>query len=299
MSENNGKFSDLDTGVAIAVGFAFLLVIVGLAAVVASSVGVFSDDLQGFDYPTGASESGFEDVETLVNTHQQNLQNDSFTVAIENRAGGEQTASLTYEYDPEQALSVRTEDLNNGNNEIVEDYVNQQLVIAQGVGTENVTYNREFLQQSLPYTARFEITNFLQAANYTAVDVVQNNGEDVVVYEIDSLTQQTQQQVDSVSGEVRLSESGQFTLIDLNVTTTAQGQEITENQRIEFTDVGSTSVEEPEWLGTALNQTEEPEPPQPPQQPPTGDDSGTEDGTDDSTDDSGGTNNEDSDDTQG
>lgn len=297
MSESNDKFSDLDTGVALAVGFAFLLVIAGLALVVGSTVGLFNSDVQEFNYPTGASQSGFEDVETLVATHQQNLQNESFTITVANSVNGEQTANLSYRYDPQQALSVRTENLNNSRNQIVEDYLNQQIVIAQGLDTNNVTYNRQFLQQSLPYTARFEITSFIQAANYTAVDVVQENGEDVVVYEIDGLTQQAQQQVDSVSGEVRLSESGQFTLVDLNVTTQSNGEEITENQRIEFSDVGSTSVEEPDWFGTALNQTEEPEPPQPPQPPTQGDDGTNDDGS--NNDGSDGTDGQNSTDTQG
>ena len=294
MSENNDKFTDLDTGVALAVGFAFLLVIAGLAIVVGSTVGLFGDDVQEFDYPTGASQSGFDNVETLVATHQQNLQNESFTINVANSVNGEQTANLTYRYDPEKALSVRTENLNNSRNQIVEDYLDRQIVIAQGLDTNNVTYNRQFLQQSLPYTARFELTSFIRAANYTAVDVVQENGEDVVVYEIDGLTTQTQQQVDSLTGEVRLSESGQFTLVDLNVTTQSNGQELTENQRIEFSDVGSTSVEEPDWFGTALNQTEEPEPPQPPQPPTQGDDGSSDDGSNDD-----GTDGQDGTDTQG
>lgn len=266
MSDNNSNFTDLDTGAALAVGFAFLLVIAGMAIAVGSTLGVLTDDVQEFDYPTGASESGFDSAETLVATHQQNLQNQSFTIAVSNTVNGQETANLTYRYSPEKALSVRTENLNDGRNQIVEDYVNRQIVLAQGLDTNNVTYNRQFLQQSLPYTARFEVTSFMRAANYSAVDTVQENGENVVVYEIDSITNQTQQQVDSLSGEIHLSESGQFTLVDLNVTTQSNGQQISENQRIEFSNVGSTSVEEPEWFGTALEQTEEPEPPQPPTQ---------------------------------
>lgn len=270
-SENEDSTSmlqDMNRDVLLAMVFGGLLIVAALGIIVGSSVGVFNSDdgeVGEFEYPNGANESGFE-VRTVVQEHGANLQNESFTIVVENQGSDGETVTLMYEYDQENAVSLRTEELTDSRNQIVEDYLNQEIVIAEGLDSNNVTYQRNFLQQATPYTAGFELSSFLQAADYTATEVVQNdNGENVVVYEVSELTEQTQQQVDSLEGEVRLSEEGYFTSVAFNITTTSNGQTVTESQSIEFTEVGSTTVEEPEWLATAINQTEEPEPPQPPE----------------------------------
>jgi hypothetical protein len=270
-SENEDSTSmlrDMNLDVLLAMVFGGLLIVAALGIIVGSSIGVFSSDdgeVGEFEYPNGANESGFE-VRTVVQEHGANLQNESFTIVVENQGSDGETVTLTYEYDQENAVSLRTEELTDSRNQIVEDYLNQEIVIAEGLDGNNVTYERNFLQQTTPYTAGFELSSFLQAADYTATEVVQNdNGENVVVYEVSELTERTQQQVDNLEGEVRLSEEGYFTSVAFNITTTSNGQTVTESQSIEFTEVGSTTVEEPEWLATAINQTEEPEPPQPPE----------------------------------
>jgi hypothetical protein len=265
-NDDTGMFQDVNKDVLLAVGFGSLLIVAALGIIVGSSLGIFStdDQVENFEYPEGANSTGF-DVRTVVQNHRATLQNESFTIVVENTAGSGETVSLTYEYDQESAVSLRTEELADSRNQILEDYINQELVIAQNLSSNNVTYERNFLQQTTPYTAGFELSSFLQAADYEVTEVVENeNGERVAVYEVSELSERTQQQVDSLEGEVRLSEEGYFTLLNFNITTNAGGETITETQRIEFTNIGSTTFEQPEWLAEAINQTEDPEPPQPP-----------------------------------
>lgn len=280
----------------VGIGVALLLVIVGLGIAAAQFGGLpTGNDVSEFDYPNGSNETGFNDPAVLSQSHSQTLAEDSYTVELQNTADGS-TAELTYQYDPQSGLGYRVEDIDNQNNrEFVEDYNNQEVAVASGLGTDNTTYQRAFLQQPVPYTANFDIQPFLESANYEATEVTQTNGEQVVVYESQGLTEEVSNQtsVDNFDAEIHLTDRGYFTLLNVTVTTTQNGQTIEEEQSIEVRNVGETTVSEPDWLSTAREQTEDPEPPQPPQppqQPPEEDGSGddtnettTEDGGGDDT----------------
>lgn len=269
---------DISQVAKVGIGVALLLVIAGLGVAAAEFGGLpTSNNVGEFDYPNGSNETGFSEPTVLSRSHSQTLAEDSYTVELQNTADGS-TAELTYKYDPESGLGYRVEDIDNQNNrEFVEDYNNQEVAVASGLDTDNTTYQRAFLQQPVPYTANFDIQPFLESANYEATEVTQTNGEQVVVYESQGLTEEVRNQtsVDNFDAEIHLSDQGYFTLLNVTVTTSQGGQTVEEDQSIEVRNVGETTVDEPEWLSTAREQTEEPEPPQPPQ-PPEEDGSGDE-----------------------
>lgn len=267
--ESNSQDGEgLDLFVKVALGIGVVILIGGLGLGATQLTGFGGGDVSDFDYPDGANETGFENVASLRTQHAQTLGQDSFTLNLENTAGGT-TAELTYKYDDDTQLGYRVEDVQNRpDREFIEDYENQEVVVVTDLNGDNTTYERAVLQQQVPYTANFDIGPFIQSANYEAVRTTQTNGENAVVYESQSLTEEVENQtgIQEFNSEVHLTESGYFALVDVDVTTEGQnGETVEESQVIEVTNVGDTTVEEPEWLETAIEETEDPEPREPPQ----------------------------------
>jgi len=217
-----------------------------------------NQDFSNFNYPDGATPSGFDTNGTIVETHDNILQQRSYTLEAESgTSASNETVSFTYTYDNETEIALRQQTIDGNRTEVVEDFANGEVLSANALDTENTTYQRQTLNQSISYTGFTALSGAVQTANYTVTDVVErSDGTRVAVYESQGLTQVGSQRYSSVDAELQLTESGYFELISLSVTVTPPqgGDSITQTQQIQISDVGSTTVEEPTWLEEARSQ---------------------------------------------
>lgn len=248
-------------------GFVGLILLSGVLVASLATLGVLDtgDDESGldFDYPEGANSTGFQNVTAVLQSHSQSLDETSYTVNTNTTSNGEVISNNVYKYDAEDQIAFADVDSNGIVNQTVEDYQNQEQVLAERFGTENETYSRSLLQRTNPYTASFELVNFVSGISYEATSVEElSDGTRVVVYDAIEPQGRATEQIDSVSGTLRLSEDGIFRSVDLEFTGQVDNETSTQGQAIEFSNLGSTEYTEPDWYETAIEQEDPPEPTQ-------------------------------------
>ena len=258
----------LDDTVIIGVGILAVLVGVG-ALVLLSTMGMFgvSSSVEDFDYPNGTSADGVNNSSKALTNHANTLRDSSYTITASSNNSNTST-SITYRYNNETRTSRTERDVSGEEGtELYENYTTRQRYVTTNLGTQEQNFSRSFIQQQ-PFTADVQVGEFVLATNMTAQRVEEGpNGNDVVVYEIDNVTEQFQGRF-NITGEVHLSDAGYFTYADVTVETLDnETVTSTNNQVLEITEIGSTTVEEPDWLDEAQNQTEEAQPPQPQTRP--------------------------------
>lgn len=270
--DNSSNQSDegLNDGVLIAIGFVVLLVFVGgLYAVSTTNTGTTTQPASTFAYDEfeGLEQSGVTNDTVVVNSHAEALSQRSYTITGETTSDS-QSAEVTYTYDSETQTGLTVQDVQDGQrNEAYENFSTRQRFIAQSVGTDNTSYNRTFVTSPTPYSGDAQVFEFLTTTNKEATGVVTGeDGEDVVIYEIQGVKENFTDQF-NIEGEVRFSENGYFTLADVTVEILGENGNVTTTteQTIMVEDVGDTTVEEPDWLDAAREDTEQAEPPEPPE----------------------------------
>lgn len=214
-----------------------------------------------FDFPNGTSQEGFNNSTEIGASHSLFLSDKSYTIELDSVSesnGTSQTFFTEYRYDPESGLGLRVEDSTqlDGQRQFVQDFINGELFAVRGLNANNTntTYDRASLQQSFPYTARFNIEQFISEIDYNFSRTVQRNNEKFAVYNSQDVPQSLTN-VTSIDVEVQLSERGYIRSINATIEFSDQEEQVVQNQSIEIINVGSTDVEEPDWVEEAREQT--------------------------------------------
>lgn len=271
-STDTGLIAGLSDEVAIAIGILALFALVG-GLYAASTTGVLepgnnAQPPSAFNYDAidGAEQNGITNNSQVINSHVSSLTQQSYTIEAvttsENR-----TVDLSYRFDSDERVGYTVQDIQDGGtNEAYENFSNRQRYIVQNLGGDNQSYDRVFITAATPYAADTQIFEFLATTNLTVDRVVEGpNGESVAVYEVQNVRDNFSDQF-NIEGEIHLSQEGYFRYIDVSVETLQNGSVRNSNeQTLEVVNLGSTSVEEPDWVSEARQRTEEAQRPQPPQ----------------------------------
>jgi hypothetical protein len=261
--KDNGN--DLDTARIVITlgGIGILLFILFLGVQTGGLTGQTADvNVSEFDYVDGMNESGVTDAQLAIESHNEYVRNDSYTISINAEGPNGTSVSLSYEYDDETSLVKVSE--SNVNRTTLIDYEDSQGYEALDLNTDNETFERFYVAQSenRSETSQLEFSEFLRATNITATEVLINdNGEREVVYDITEPSQNVPSRID-INGELRLNEEGYFSLADVTITQTRNNTTTSNTQNIRIDNIGTTTVEEPSWFDRAVEQTDEAEPPE-------------------------------------
>jgi hypothetical protein len=272
-TEDSSNQSDksLNDGVLIAIGFIVLLVFVGglYAVSTTTNTGTTTQPASTFAYDEfeGLEQSGVTNSSVVVNSHAEALSERSYTITSETISGN-QSADVSYRYNNETQEGLTVQSVENGaRNEAYENFTTRQRFIAQSVNSDNTSYERTFVTAATPYSGDAQVFEFLTTTNKEATGVVTGeDGEDVVIYEIQSVKENFTDQF-NIEGEIRFSENGYFTLADVTVEILGQNGNVTTTteQTLRIEDIGDTTVDEPNWIDSARAETEPAQPPEPPE----------------------------------
>jgi hypothetical protein len=259
---NNTPFTDTQ----LVGGILLILIVVigGLAMFGGTGMG----DAEDFNYPDWADEDGIKvlnetsgqvDSQSAMESHTTILTESSYTISIsgtnDNPQGETDESELNYQYNSDTQTALGSQNFNGNSTTTYDNLTANKQFTAQNLGTENVTYERNPLMQSTPFTAGTEFIELLSVLNVEAIGTVDNGN--VVVYNITGInTNVTGSDVPvEATGEVNLHKDGYFTSMDIEIINTEQ--ELTTTQNVRVTDVGSTTFDEPDWIQDAREQTDE------------------------------------------
>lgn len=260
MSKNDDNNSNLSSTQMLALGFGLALVIIGISLAIIGTGDIFDngDDID-YDFDENITENGFTNQQQILQQHSNILRNSSYEITIESsNSQSSQSGQTTYRYSSESQYGLSSlTGVNGSTTEVFEDYSSSELLIAQNLTTDNATYQSTPLTRQ-PYTADQTVGQVLSLADITATEVQENeDGSSTIVYEIDSSSVDNNQ-TGSISGEIHYNDNGYFTYVDVTRETTNQlGQTVQLQQTVDITNIDSTTVEEPEWVSEARQQTEE------------------------------------------
>jgi hypothetical protein len=248
---------------------ALLLLAVGCLVALAGCSGALSgatgDDatLEDVSYPDGVSENG-TNVSALAAGHTAALENSSFTLSIEstqNTSMGNQSvrmaAAMTADRDRLHAnITSASRDIS----VYATEEKQFRRVVADGESSYRVTERTPEAMQFVPpsYSGARYVEQFGSMANFTPTEVREVDGTTLVALEAN------ESDVD-VSGDVNVTdydatilvdERGAIHRISVEAETTQNDQSARIAFSMEISDVGETSVEEPNWLDEARNSTE-------------------------------------------
>ena len=240
-----------------------LLVIAGGFMLFGGGAGYDSAD--DFNYPEWADENGLTmnaetqqpNTQLAFQSHDSALTSSSYTISIDGESQdgeGTQQNAITYTYDSDVQAAFGIQESNQQKSETYEDYNTQEQFIADNIDTDDVNYDRQPLLQQSSYTAGGEFVELMAVLDVEAVGTT-NNG-DVVVYEIIGINQDIAGELPlEITGEIMLHTDGYFTGMDITLENDAEG--VTTTQVITISNVGSTTVDQPDWYDTAVEQTDE------------------------------------------
>jgi len=244
------------------------LIILGIIVIITFGYGSIGDD---FDYPDGVSEEGIEDMDALLESHQNNLSDKEFTIEVRDKVDseiGEQSSETTFKYDGE-SIGLGEDTQGEQSQERYEDYEEQVSYIKSNVDGDE-SFTQVPLQTDEVFTG-LDIISIAEELELELDEITTEDGENVAVFTIvdindSELQGQEGEEVDfEASGEMHVSENGYVTYTDLTINENVD--DITIEQEFESYDIDNTTVEEPDWLETAMEEAEEPEAPeQPPEE---------------------------------
>lgn len=258
-NDNNTPFTDVQ----LVGGIIFALLVITGGLMMFGGAGMGSAD--DFNYPEWADENGITvneegqpNTQAASQSHETTLSSTSYTILIEgtneNADGDTDRTELDYKYNEESQTALGVQTVNGESTETYDEFIEQRQFLVQNLDTDDVEYDRTPIFQGTPYTAGNEFIELMSVLNVEAVGTVSNG--DVVVYEVTGVNEERAGDVPiTVNGEISLHTDGYFTDMDMTIRNTEQ--DITTTQNVQITDVGSTTVDEPDWLQDAIEQTDE------------------------------------------
>ena len=268
---------DRQTAIGAASGIALIAIILAVVAggPLMGALGI------GFDHPDGADSDGINDADAIFAQHQAALTEDGYTIELTSSQevdGEEQAMEQTHMYDASQERVFLTSTREGmGDDEL---YVagDGPAFVKTDTSEGDVQYQKFPDEGVEDYTDHSVVRDRLAPFEYEYTGTTEYDGKTVGKYEIAGFAEEQGQEVSdrfSIEGEVLIDSDGVVWYIHTEGTDHEQGATFTET--IEVVSMGQTSVEEPDWLDTAREEAQEPQPMMPPEEP-----DGEQDNTEDS-----------------
>ncbi|PSP56753.1 hypothetical protein BRC82_01370 [Halobacteriales archaeon QS_1_67_19] len=251
---------------------ALLMVAVGCLVALAGCSGAISDvgdtttddaTTDDVEYPAGVSEND-TNVSALTAAHDRQLENRSFTLEVNstvNASTGNQTITMTAAVGPD-----RDQVLVNGSarNQQVSAYMTDEKRYTRlTVGDREPQYRvtERTPDQMQLFSGSFAGTTYLDRfaaeANFTPTDVRTVDGTTLIVLEADgsNATDTERANVTDYEATLLVDEDGVVHSATVDVSAARDGQQIRTRFSMNVSAIGETTVEEPDWLDEAKNET--------------------------------------------
>ena len=249
---------------------AFLLFAVSCLVALAGCSGALSDatggagpTLDDVSYPDGVSENG-TDAAALADGHRTALENESFTLSMElsqNSSMGNQSVQM------DAAVGADRDDVR-ANVSALRQQVSMYLT-SEKQYTKTTVDNRSMYRvqnrtprgmQFVPasYTGARYVEQFASNVSFQPTGVREVDGTKLIVLRANesAVTAPDRVNVTEYNGTLLVDEQGLVHRFDVQVTTEQDGQRAAVGFSFEISDVGETTVEEPNWLDEAKNRSE-------------------------------------------
>lgn len=225
--------------------------------------------VSSFAYPAGATPSGIENVSTLLDEHESVLSGSSVTLSGTTgfSAGGSSdsaTAGIDYTIEHEAGSNeTLTRVVGGDSGDTFTAYLTDETAAYRVEGSDGVEYGSAQASVDAPYaetapgnfTGRTLLRTILGSGEYNATAVVSRNGTELVRYDLESVTETPEGQLNigrntEVNGTAFVDSDGIVHEAYLTASSGSdQGLSFGYEASAVFSDVGSTTVDEPEWTG--------------------------------------------------
>jgi hypothetical protein len=222
-----------------------------------------------FAYPAGATPSGIENVSTLLDEHEAALSGSSVTLSGTkgfSAGGSESSASAGIEYTiAHEAASneTLTRVVGGGSGDTFTSYLTDGTAAFRVEGSGGVEYGTASASVDAPYadtapdsfTGRTLLRTILGSGEYNATDVVTRNGTELVRYDLETVVSTPDAKLNigrdtEVNGTILVDSDGIIHEATFSATSGSdEGFSFGYEASAVFSDIGSTTVEEPAWLG--------------------------------------------------
>jgi hypothetical protein len=222
-----------------------------------------------FAYPAGATPSGIENVTTLLDAHGAALSGSSVTLSGTKgfSAGGSQnSASAGIEYTIEHEADSNetlTRIVGGDSGDTFTSYLTDGTAAYRVNGSAGVEYGAASTAVDAPYadtapdsfTGRALLRTILGSGEYNATDVVDRNGTELVRYDLETVVSTPDAKLNigsdtEVEGTVFVDSDGVIHEATFSATSGSdEGFSFGYEASATFSEIGSTTVEEPDWLG--------------------------------------------------
>jgi len=217
------------------------------------------------DLPDGVTKDGVQDPQAAAEDHEASLSGVSYTLELQGETeledGQTFTLDQTVRSDGEGTILISAERSGSGAFTIdiwTNGTVGYRKVVRGGDPVYETTTPGQIQDRS---TATSTVQQLLEAGEFRPIDVRNEDGEQLVVLSATSPTRNAAdalgvESVSAFSGNVTVDSDGQVHSIDVEFTATdARSGEFTQRLTGEVTDLGSTTVERPDWVSEAVDQT--------------------------------------------
>jgi len=217
------------------------------------------------DLPDGVTKDGVQDPQAAAEDHEASLSGVSYTLDLRGETeledGQTFTLDQTVRSDGEGTILISAERSGSGAFTIdiwTNGTVGYRKVVRGGDPVYETTTPGQIQDRS---TATSTVQQLLEAGEFRPIDVRNEDGEQLVVLSATSPTRNAAdalgvESVSAFSGNVTVDSDGQVHSIDVEFTATdARSGEFTQRLTGEVTDLGSTTVERPDWVSEAVDQT--------------------------------------------
>lgn len=226
--------------------------------------------VRSFAYPAGATPSGIENVTTLLDAHEAALSGSSVTLSGTTgfSAGGSQnsaTAGIEYTIEHEAASNETLTRVVGGSGDTFTSYLTAGTAAYRVDGSDGVEYASAEAAVDAPYaetaprnfTGRGLLRTILGSGEYNATDVVTRDGTELVRYDLETVASTPAGKLNigrdtQVEGTLFVDSDGIVHEASLTATSGSdRGFSFGYEARATFSEIGSTTVEEPAWLDDA------------------------------------------------
>lgn len=226
------------------------------------------------EYPSGLSENGVTNVEAAIGSHKAAIISESSWVVNYNTefTAQNQTQSISETRTVNHEESVELQEVNSQYGEQV-----TYKVASEGWRQQTAQNSTQYAYAATGYdsteaTHSPMLTSFLGNVNYEQSQSVERDGTTYITYEATGLPADSElagpanssSEVENLSSSFTVTESGSITEFDFSATVVSEEQSNSDvNISLVFSEIGTTTVNEPAWLGDAKNETSENAPPAP------------------------------------
>lgn len=226
----------------------------------ATSTPTPSDPFAGVSMAPGTTEDGVTNASELLAAHASALDGRSVTVDMDFTLevnGSGQNVSFRGKVTPDDDRGWMRIDLQDGTGTYyTESGTTYQKVVQNGETSYGTTTSVSAIPTKPRFGADIRIRSAITAANWTATGVVERDGEQLIRYEATDVDLPDSVNVSGdttteTSGTLLVGEDGAVHYVAVHTRVESSDETVVYSIEVDLTDVGSTTVERPDWVDEA------------------------------------------------